>query len=616
MILEALFRLAQDEGLVEDPDFEVRPVAWLVDVGPAGELLGIRGTHSPVPVGKKGKTRLEPKAIRVPTRRTGKSGIKAPPDFLVENAKYVFGLSTADKPFTAQEGAEKSGWFRDEVRACAEATGDPAMRAVVTMLDQVAADASQVRLPEGCKSNDLFAFVFGPDLDVPVHERASVQEYWRQLRRQREESAGSPIRCLVTGAEFTGAPLVRLVKGVPGASSSGGALVSFNAGAFCSHGWASNANAPISPRAGEAISAALTRLLDRDYRLPSTPDSPLPVRHVRLGADTVVGFWSANGAVRQFVDAFAGLLEVSDPARVGEAYRSIWDGRPVMLGDTSAFYALTVAGAQGRLVIRDWFESTVAAVDRNLARHFADLAVVRNTPTPRGGELPPALPLRPLLRSLAPLGNDDEIPTPLATAVISAALRGSRYPLSVLQRAIERTRVEIGKQEWADLERHDARAALIKAVLVRHFNRKLTPDMDPTNTQPGYLLGRLMAVIERLQQTALGDVNASVVDRYFAAASATPRAVFTRLLRSARHHARKAQDEPSTAGTARWLDRQIDEIAARFDPARNGFPAHLNLEQQGLFVLGYHQQRHFLWLSKDERDAWQARWQATPNQAA
>lgn len=616
MILEALYRLAHDERLTDDPDFEVGAVAWLVDVGAGGKLLGIRGTHTPVPAGKGGKTKLEPKSIRIPKRRTGKSGTKAPPDFLVENAKYTFGLSTPDKPFSAEEGAEKSGWFREDLRACAAATGDPAVAAVLSLLDQVAAGTASVQLPADCKSNDLFAFVFDADVDVPVHERPPVKAYWRQLRRQWEAGSGERVRCLVTGTEITGAPLVRMVKGVPGASSAGGALVSVNAPAFESHGWNGNANAPVSTAAGEAVAAALARLLSDDFRLPSAPDSPLPVRHVRLSDDTAVGFWSARGAARGFMDVLAALVEAVDPARVGEAYRSIWYGRPVALGDTSAFYGLTVSGAQGRVVIRDWFESTVAAVDRNLAQYFADLAVVRNTPPAKGVESTPAVPLRALLGSLAPFGKRDDIPAPLVAGFISAAFRGSRYPLSLLQRALERARAEIGRREWSDLERRDARAALIKAVLIRHFNRKLTPDMDPTNTQPGYLLGRLMAVIERLQQEALGDVNASVVDRYFAAASATPRAVFTRLLRSARHHARKAEDEPSTAKTARWLDRQIDEIASRFDPARNGFPPHLGLEQQGLFVLGYHQQRHFLWMNKEERDAWMARWQANPDQAA
>jgi len=90
-----------------------------------------------------------------------------------------------------------------------------------------------------------------------------------------------------------------------------------------------------------------------------------------------------------------------------------------------------------------------------------------------------------------------------------------------------------------------------------------------------------------------------VVDRFFGAASATPRAVFTRLLRNARHHARKAREEPSKRGSARWLEGQLDAIAAPFDVKNNGFPGFLDLEQQGLFVLGYHQQRHELWRKRE-----------------
>jgi CRISPR-associated protein Csd1 len=110
-----------------------------------------------------------------------------------------------------------------------------------------------------------------------------------------------------------------------------------------------------------------------------------------------------------------------------------------------------------------------------------------------------------------------------------------------------------------------------------------------------------MAVIERIQQVALPEVKATVVDRYFGAASAAPRAVFTRLLRNARHHVRKAKDDSRSEGAARWLDRQLDELSELFDPKNNGFPPHLGLEEQGLFILGYHQQRHWLWLSKEAR---------------
>ena len=136
------------------------------------------------------------------------------------------------------------------------------------------------------------------------------------------------------------------------------------------------------------------------------------------------------------------------------------------------------------------------------------------------------------------------------------------------------------------------------------------PDVD----SQGYALGALMAVLERLQQLALGDVNASVIDRYFSAASATPRSVFVRLLKNSRHHASKAADaqEGKDRALGQRLDRMIDFFCSRFDVNRNrypyqsqGIPAHLDLEQQGLFVVGYHQMRHWLWMPKEEREQWE-----------
>ena len=119
--------------------------------------------------------------------------------------------------------------------------------------------------------------------------------------------------------------------------------------------------------------------------------------------------------------------------------------------------------------------------------------------------------------------------------------------------------------------------------------------MDTNNREPGYLLGRLLAVVERAQQEALGDINATVIDRYFSGASATPASVFPRLLKSMRNHIRKAKDAERKRGAAIWLDLQADEIMADL----TDFPAFLPIEQQGLFILGYHHQRHELWKKKD-----------------
>lgn len=606
MILRALFELAEREQLVTDPDFPLVPVPWIVSVSHDGRVLGISDTRTEQPGGGK-KARRVAKAFPVPYQ-SDRSGTKAPPHFLVDNAKYVFGLSTPDKPFSAEEGQEKSSMFRARVAECARATDDPGVRAVLTMLDRVATGEQAVTLPPDCASNELFAFRYESDPDLLVHQRAAVQTFWRAHRASVPAGGDTaPFACIVTGAPVLSPGLFPKVKYVPGGQSSGVPLVSFNASAgpnaFTSYRLHDSENAPISREAAEACATGLRRLLH-----PAFPDprperlgEPMPRRNLRLSDDTAVCYWASNAAADPLLDVFAAFFE-PDAGEVGEMYRSVWHGRPAPVGDVGQFYALTVSGAQGRMVVRDWFASSVAETTRHLAQHFADLAVVRNTPPPKGGALPEALPLRALLGALAPNGKRDAIPAPLAAQFVSAALRGVPYPLSLLQRAIERARAEAGRSEWADLERRDARAALVKAVLARRRRAadfppvpELTVALDPTNSSPGYLCGRLLAILERLQELALGNVNASIVDRYFGAASATPRAVFVRLLRNAKHHERKAQDDPKKAGFAIKLKRETDDIAAHFDPARNGFPAFLPLEEQGLFILGYHQQRHALW---------------------
>lgn len=612
MILQALHKLAEREGLMDDPDFEPKPVAWIVRVSDQGSLLGIRGTHYLLPPEGRKKPRQMAKTFRVPRRPTGKSGTKAPSAFLVENAKYVFGLPTKDKSFPEEEGKEKSGWFREMVSRCAEDTHDEACRAVVTLLDDLAHGRSKVNLPEDCRSNDLFGFEFAPDTDLLVHERPAVRQYWKNLRRPPGQGSKADKLCLVTGDRFSDAGLFELIKKIPGGTTSGVALVSFNKGAFESYGWNGNDNAPISRSASESCATALNRLLDPAYPDPRQSGQTLPQRCLRLSADTVVCYWPATQSGEEFTSAFGGLLEAR-PEVVKELYQSIWRGKMPELEDESAFYALTLTGTQGRAIVRDWFESTVAKVARNLAKHFEDLTIVRNTPRPKDHDLPPQFPMGVLLKSLAPQGDSEKIPTPLIGALIEAALRGTPYPFSLLQRALERTRAEIGNNGWTDLDRRDARAALIKAVLNRrkrffpettHY-KEVQPYMDPTNLSEAYTLGRMMAVLERIQQEAIGNVNASVVDRFFSGASATPKTVFVRLLKNARHHVAKAKDDERKAGLIFYLDKLIDELASGFDPKRNGFPAHLDLEQQGLFVLGYHQMRKWLWMSREERAEWE-----------
>lgn len=615
-ILRALYDLAEQEHLVEDPDFVLTPVAWFIRVNASGAIVSIDDNRvQDSPVGRR-KPRLRARAVRIPRppQRT-RAAVAA---FLCDKAEYALGISASSDTRTKrtpEELKERAALFRAQVQICVQETGDVGAGAVLSTLTSLADDEQIISLPADCASNDLFAFVYAPDIDTCVHERPAIAAYWRKVRNTGNTSEISGrFTCLVTGVPVVDPVNFPKVKRVPGGMTSGVPLVSFNNAAFESYGWKGNENAAMSRTAAEACAAALERLVHPAYPDPR-PDhlgETLNPRNVRIGDTTLVGYWASSGAVSEDVDMFGIALNSSgDPEVVGELYRSWRNGHRTKVDDTTRFYALTLSGAQGRMVVRDWFETSVVIAQRNLETYFADLLIVRNTPPLKDRLLPPIPALDALLGSLAPFGNRGEIPIPLATAFVSAALRGTQFPLAVLQRALERTRAEIGKDSWADLNRRDARAALIKAVLIRR--KRIDPSsahypdptstMDPNNQNPGYLLGRLMAVLERLQQVALDNPNAGVVDRYFSAASATPRGVFVRLLKNARYHVRKAQDDERNGRFVRWLDRQVDDIADRFDPRNNGFPAALSIEEQGMFVLGYHQQRHWLWLSKEERES-------------
>ncbi|MCE5273159.1 type I-C CRISPR-associated protein Cas8c/Csd1 [bacterium] len=602
MILQALYKLAEREHLRPDPDYEYRPVAWLVRVGPGGRFLGIEGTKQP-PVTGKGKPVA--KSFLLPRTGGRTSGDRA--FFFFDKAEYVFGIDPDPKSKREPDKLKlRASLFRQEVSKCFSATGDEAAGAVLAFLEQVAAGL-KVELLDGCAPNDLFAFIYSKDQNLLVTDRPDVKAYWK---KQRAVPVGSATACcLVTGDPCEPGELFPGLKRVPGGSTSGVALVSFNAPAFESYGWQSNANASVSRDAAEACATALNRLLDPDFPDPYQPGQSLPRRSLRLSADTVVCYWSADTSGDDFCCMFGGLLE-ANPELVGETYRSVWRGKPPRVEDTSAFYALLLSGAQGRAIVRGWIESSLAEAVANLSRWFEDLNLVRAFSAPSDSGEEPPLSLRTLLRSLAAGGEDKNIPPPLAGQLFQGALKGTPLPFSILQKALERTRAEIGRLAADGLEgytarqRQEARAALIKAVLNgrKRIHPQTTPypevlpEMDANNTNPGYLLGRLMAVIERMQQLALGEVNASVVDRFFSGASATPAVVFPRLLKNLRHHASKAKDNERSRGSATWLERQVDDILAGL----SGFPPHLSLEEQGLFVLGYHQQRHQLWKKRGD----------------
>ena len=648
MILQALTQLCENEKLNENPDYEFRRISWKIDLSPAGKLLGIHSNRIDLNANNKRKAKYVGRWASVPKQPTRTSGAKA--FFLVDKAEYTLGLDPTGKR-SAADRKERQALFQDQVEALYECTKSKLANSVLKFLAELKSHQKAIKELAAfaeMEPNDLLAFAVKGQW---VHLEEPAVKYWASLRAETgcpdddETEADPTFQCLITGSEVLEIPLFPLLKKVPGGTSSGVALVSHNARAFYSYGLDGGENAPVSRAAAEACGVALTRLLDETFPNPKQTDEALPRRVIKLGPNTAVCFWArkANQESTSFLNSLPDVLSggTDSQDKVGSVYQSIWNGQPVPLNKPNDFYALTISGTQGRAIVRDWLETSLNDVNQNLALHFKDLDICRVTNPKKGTDPSPAIPMYWLLNSLCAEGRSESVPPAVETGFVRSALRGIPYPFQMLQRALVRTRAEAGGDEWADSMRRDARAAVIKAVLNRKRRQKLKSnpesvtypevdvDMNPVFKNPGYSLGMLTAILERLQSLALGDVNASVVDRYFSAASANPRSVFVRLLKNSQHHFRKARDsdEKYVPGSARYMERLKDEILSRFTvsiddeqepnprayPQDSGIPRHLNLEDQGLFVLGYHQMRHWLFMKKEDRAAWEKKHPEAPS---
>lgn len=574
MILKELYDLALRERLVGD--FEPKPISYIVVVGAGGKLRSIVSTLTP-PVDGNGKPR--PKAFSVPRSAVRSSGVRA--QVLWDNAKYVFGVNVDRAKRVAKADLEKCREaFLAKVAEAAAASGDRALGDVVMFLGRLSSDPwSRDELlrrchAEGVETNANFAFRHESDADGLVSDRPKVRAWWAG---QRQAAAGGEIRCLVTGELAPPIDNHPKLKKLWGGQTIGVALVSFNDAAFESYGLSRNENAPIGRPAAEAVAAALNRLLDRDYPSPND-GSPMPARNIRIAEDTTVLYWSRNEDAP--VDLFGGGVD-ADPAKVRALYDAPRGGRPPVLDDDSPFFALALSGEMARAKVRGWIQTTLGQALRNVRAHFDDIDVARRDAEP--------LPLWRLLQSLALLGDRKNLDPGLAAATFAAIIDGRAYPRGVLQGAVRRSRAE--REVTAE------RAALLKGYLARARRMGLLPasfpevtsHMDTTSTNVPYRLGRLFATLEKLQEEALPGTNATIRDRFFGAASATPVTVFPRLVRGAQPHLGKVR-------RAVFFEKLIQEIVSPLA----SFPSHLSLEEQGLFTLGYYHQRQDFFAKKDD----------------
>jgi len=421
-----------------------------------------------------------------------------------------------------------------------------------------------------------------------AHQDPMIEKWWRtEWRKQHEENKDEPAgQCLVTGHRGKIARLhLPMIKSVGGQAQA--ALVGFNDSAYESYGKSQGLNAPVSELAAFEYGTALNALLD----------GPMRSKHRLKIGDADVVFWTNRPSIVE--DIFAQFMIHSDEPRApntvqDEALRQKLEAflRALRTGiekygdvdrepERDRFSILALSPNRGRISVRFFYQGSIRELLDNLRRHYHDSAIGRLYGKGAKRPDPEFPPIWMLIRQTAREGDD--IPPLLSGPLLRAILTGGQYPDALYEAVIRRIR--------AERTINYCRAFVIKGWQVRNQKKEVNMTLDCEQMNPAYRIGRLFAALEKTQADALGDIGSTIRDRFYSAASATPQVVFPRLLRTYQHHLAKLE-----GGRKVTREKLVQEIV---EPM-SGFPAHLNLADQGMFALGYYHQMQAFFRRKGE----------------
>jgi len=590
MILQALNEYYRRKCDDADPaqrlpafGLEQKEIPFVLEITNEGELVQLLDTRT---LNEKKKVA---QSFRVPQGEKKASGVIA--NLLWDTLEYVLGVDTKGKP---ERVVQQHAHFVARIEALRQSACDDAgIEAILKFFGRFSLPQleTQPAWPQALESNAVMTFRLHGDVDLVCQRPAVVKAV---LNVPTDEDARLAM-CLVTGDD---APVQRLhtaIKGVWGAQTSGANIVSFNARAFESYGKTERQgeNAPVSQAAAFAYTTALNHLLRKGSN-----------QRIQVGDASTV-FWADRDS--EFESVVADIFDdppKDDPDRGAHAvqalFQAIRSGKHGGLDDNNHFHVLGLAPNAARISIRFYHCLPLAELGERISQHFKDLEMARGLYDPQYPSLKRLLQAVCLATSGQPHGDIDRVPPNLGGAIVNAVFAGPDvpYPSLWLNAAVGRCRAEQTVNYY--------RAAAIKACLNRQIRRspvtpsnpfpekEFLPMLDLTNTNPAYRLGRLFAVLERIQEAAAGGpgkLNSTIRDRYYGAASSTPVAVFTTLLRLKNAHLKKL-----TVGQAAWFEKLLGEILGSV----TDFPKHLPLPDQGRFALGYYHQRQDFFTKKPD----------------
>lgn len=575
MILEALVNHYENlirQGMLPRPGWAPTKISYGICLDNDGNVLEIKSLKVEEVTPK--KTFQRPAMMNLPAAVKRTAGIM--PNFLWDNATYLLGADLKEDPQRSLDCFVQCRQFHIDLL---EKVNNPVAEAVVkffrTWQPDIATETNPLLTkiwPDLLKGVNL-AFIVG---DVLAQEDEAIRSAWDD---HYNTEAGETAQCLVTGRQQVPQAVHPAIKGVQGAQSSGAAIVTFNAPAFCSYGKTQSLNAPIGKYAAFAYTTALNYLL---------ADRP----HVQMIGDTTVVCWSETGE-QEIVALAEHLLFGKDmPAQcldvdLASEIRRMADGLPSKALNVEVdkkFYILGLAPNAARLSVRFFYHNTFGELMKHIVEHQQRLEIIGNHYK--------IIPLWALLRETVNMNTSDKAPNPImAGAVARAIFDGSPYPASLMEATMLRIR--------AEKEITPGRAAILKAYYLHNRNQLcpeevLTVSLNECSTNIPYTLGRLFSIYEALQEAANPGINATIKDRFLNGASATPGTIFPVLDNLAQKHLRKLKGP--NAGLSFYYDKQIQEIKSILGEE---YPVRLSLAEQGSFNLGYYHQKEARYVKKN-----------------
>ncbi len=547
-----------------------------------GQVLNLIPLVTTVQMGKKQVEKSYKLTVPVPVVRT--SGVSA--NFLCDNPAYILGVDLKGAKDKALEKFLAAKTLHLDLLSQATGSVAKAVRGFFETWDAQNAANHPLVLREIKMIEQGRNMVFMVNENQYAAEDEELQQIWNAffLQQQAEDKQ----LCLVSGRNEPIARLHDKIKNLPGAQTSGASLISTNADAFVSYNLVDTMpGAPIGEYSAFAYVTALNRLLaDREHRID-------------LG-DTRLVYWTNQADDKASHIVGIGLMPQTDEGDdqvLKEVFEKVGQGLPiegVLLEEP--FYVLGLRPNAARISVALFLVSSFGDILKNISRHYDRLEIVRPSFDKREYLSPWAI-----MQEIVNPNSKNKIPNPqVMMGLMRSMLTDARYPYLLYQNVLLRVRAQQG-----DGKISRGRAALIKACLLQYLPEKerecITVALNTQSTNKPYILGRLFAVLEAAQESANPGLNATIKDRFFNAASATPAIAFPQVLKLFETHIKKIKkDKP---GFAISYQKQVQDLLSNLDVEGSPFPKTLGLEDQGLFILGYYQQTQARYTKKEKEEA-------------